>query len=115
MMSTRQSVVAATALTILAASAQGLLPVSASAEASPEASNRPACVYQVTKGNPGVYEKPTRISTLLKRKRPPAKLDSTYCMRYKNEEEDRWYVSVDIKKAQDDIGWIRADRVIRIR
>lgn len=87
----------------------------ASVEASSEGFNRPACLYQVTEGNPGVYEKPTRISTLLARKRPPAQLDATYCMRYENTQENLWYVSVNNKKTRDNIGWIRADRVIRIR
>ncbi|MEV5704015.1 hypothetical protein [Actinoallomurus sp. NPDC052274] len=109
----------ATAAPATAAPAAAATAAPASAAAS--GANLPAshvvaasCQYKVTWPVAGVYEQPTNASTLLKDKRA-GDVVGGYCdWTYDNTTEGHTYLAVATDSAEDGIGWMRRDALVKL-
>lgn len=71
------------------------------------------CQYKVTWPTAGVYEQPSNGSTLLKKK-AAGDIVGGYCdWTYFNSAEGNVYLAVSTASAEDGIGWMRRDALVK--
>lgn len=102
-------------ITLAALVAIGAAPANAaSTEVTASPSGLANCTYRVVR-DVNVYELPTTSSTYLKTKHQGERVRGFSRLTFYNQSERVFYRAVDIKKAQDDIGWLDATALRLIR
>ncbi len=112
----RTVAVSAAAMASVAFMLAGAAGAEAATKAPVHAVSVPAdsCQYRVTWPTAGVYEQPTNASTNLKDKHA-GDVVGGYCdWTYYNATEGEEYLAVVTASAEDGIGWVRRDAVVKL-